>query len=152
MTQKRTLKQTILTFNPDDLIAVGSASVFFWFGKAVQLEKAAPKINDEMRTAGQYLVDRSKVEIIGRKKAVAEAVTPTDEEIAKSALENAEKLLAKRLKYMDTFKPILSRKVNSVTESITDGGYRVVITGTENGRYWNLKEWRKEHENQLHAV
>lgn len=131
---------------PEDLVLhIGSDTGFFFIGNNVEFYRDVGQIESEyLQTAHKRLKENLKriknlTEEL-KKPRVDFAQTKIVSGKIKTAVEKAQC----SEKYLSEFKPIKSREVVSEYKKSNEPGICIIVTGSENGKYWSWEEYKNK--------
>lgn len=131
---------------PEDLVLhIGSDTGFFFVGFKSEYYRDIDQISqDYLQMAHKKLKESLKrIKNINeelRKPVVNFAQTKTIQGKIRTVVEKAQYCE----NYISAFKPIPERKVVEVYRKVDESEICIVVTGSENGKYWSLEEYKNK--------
>ena len=125
------------------IISIGSASVFFFIGTKRDYENKIDKISISFVDYNKGLMDKYKSLIENAIEILIRHESTTKERVeAIGKLKKYYRPYKKCEKYLDTFTPIMDRKIKDVYwKNKKEDGVCIIAEGTESGKYWDKEEW-----------
>lgn len=125
------------------IINIGSASAFFFIGTKRDYENKIDKISVSFVDYNKGLMDKYKSLIENAIEILIRHESTTKERVeAIGKLKKYYRPYKKCEKYLDTFTPIMDRKIKDVYwKNKKEDGVCIIVEGTESGKYWDKEEW-----------
>lgn len=142
--EKRTLSEVIETMPEDEIIFLGSQTLWFYVGEAKELKKLHKAIDRQLHDTLQRQITKCKENIF---KTCRSFILAADRE-SKTVkdIESKSRYLAMQynemfhfIKLRDNQKPIMEREVKMTYE--LEDGTAIVLEGEETGDYCDMDEW-----------
>lgn len=149
MPRNKVLDEAVAEYaDSDEILHIGSASGFFFIGTAAEYEKEI----DEMSTAWinyfHFQLDKCRKTI---SRIMTTPVTTRKDEVpsqygkrlAAIGKQLCTELAAepKHQSHIDEFRSMRDRKVIEVYRRIEDNTVAIIVSGDEQGSFWNKAEW-----------
>ena len=128
----------------DNLILnIGSASAFFFIGTRAECFSKIHDISEKFADYNRGLIERYKSLIENAIEILIQHESTTEERVkAIGKLKKYYRPYKKCEKYLDTFTPIMDRKVKDAYWKINkENGICIIVDGTESGKYYDKEEW-----------
>ena len=147
--EKSTLSEVIETMPEDEIIFLGSQTLWFYVGEAKELKKLHKAIDRQLYDTLQRQITKCKENIF---KTCRSFILAADREV-KTVKDIEAKSLYLTLQYNEMFhfielrdnqKPIMEREVKMTYERDEDGT-AIVLEGEETGGYSYMDEWIAKH-------
>lgn len=129
-----TLSEALEEIPDDEVVHIGSGTGFLFVGGKDAFEEDERGITEQCQKRAAKMIQRYVKDI--ERIAIAVALEEQLEEILN--------LCDKINEQVGNMKPITERTVREVYPRIEGDGVIVLISGTENGRYWYKSEYDKE--------
>lgn len=144
---KMKINEVIQEMDNETILSIGSGSGWFFVGKKEDYEKNIEKISRS------YLNDAKEKEKKYRERIREANEVLADSKLTFDELEKMVKKIRRYLpalkqveKYIDEFKPIKDRDVESVYDKIKkEDGICIVVKGAESGKFWDKEEWERKN-------
>lgn len=125
------------------IINIGSASAFFFIGTRAEYFSKIHDISEKFVDYNRGLMERYKSLIENAIEILIRHESTTKERVeAIGKLKKYYRPYKKCEKYLDTFTPIMDRKIKDVYwKNKKEDGVCIIVEGTEAGKYWDKEEW-----------
>lgn len=144
----KNLKEYLESLESDTIVAIGSGSSFMYFGEAGNMDEIDKRFNEYMTNSKKKLTkcrkDLSSLilnppKLTGNSKKDDKVIFSHGDGISKKVAS-----IRSNEKYVDTYLPVLDRKVKDIYHNEHDNCTTVIIEGLENGSFWFKSEYDKK--------
>lgn len=138
------LKKYLENLDPDRIVSIGgnNGSAYAYVGRAGDIDRIDKHFSDYFDNANR-LKDKYYKQCVTR---VMCNISPTEDPFDKAkSIYKAYVAYKYICDYIESYIPIMKRNIVKHYEKITEDCTAIIVTGSENGNYWDKEEYDKCH-------